>query len=69
MFQLKTKTKTVNTTIRQSISNDRIYFYLDVLNETQNDIKWTTQKRAYLELALVKMIDHQTIDRINANEN
>jgi DNA polymerase-3 subunit gamma/tau len=52
----------------KSISNDRIYFYLDVLNETQNDIKWTTQKRAYLELALVKMIDHQTIDRINANE-
>ena len=32
-------------------ANDRFIFYLDILNGTQNDIKWSNQKRAYLELA------------------
>src|SRR5690554_4360122 len=54
--------------VAKNISNDKIYFYLEVLNQTQNDIKWTTQKRAYLELAIVKIIDHQTLDRIDSNE-
>ena len=54
--------------LSKQYSNDRIYFYLDVLNGTQNDIKWSNQKRAYLELAIVKMIDHQTMDRINQQE-
>ena len=39
------------------LSNQKIYLYLEVLNKTQNDIKWTNQKRAYLELALIKMSD------------
>ena len=50
-------------------ANDRIYFYLDILNGTQNDIKWSNQKRAYLELAIVKMIDHKQIDRINYQDD
>jgi DNA polymerase-3 subunit gamma/tau len=54
--------------ISKQYSNDRIYFYLDILNGTQNDIKWSNQKRAYLELAIVKMIDHQHMDRINYQE-
>lgn len=54
--------------ISKQYSNDRIYFYLEVLNGTQNDIKWSNQKRAYLELAIVKMIDHQNVDRINYQE-
>lgn len=54
--------------LSNNMSNDKIYFYLEVLNQTQNDIKWTTQKRAYLELAVVKMIDHSSLERINANE-
>jgi len=36
-------------------SFDRIYFYLDVLNQAQQDMKWTHQKRAYVELALIKI--------------
>lgn len=54
--------------ISEKISNDRMYFYLDVLNQAQNDVKWTTQKRAYLELAIVKMIDHHMLERVESNE-
>lgn len=55
--------------LSKQYSNDRIYFYLDVLNGTQNDIKWSNQKRAYLELAIVKMIDHKQIDRIDYQDS
>lgn len=39
------------------ISNKIIYKWLDILNDTLNNIKFTTQKRAYLELGLLKMAD------------
>lgn len=45
-------------TLSRKISNQKIYFYLNVLNEAQNNMKFTNQKRTYLELALVKMSDH-----------
>ncbi len=43
------------------LSLDKIYVYLDILNALQQDIKWTHQKRAYVELAIVKMIEHKSI--------
>ncbi len=52
----------------KKFSNDKIYFYLDILNKTQNDIKWTNQKRAYLELAIIKMIDHEQLKQIDSTE-
>lgn len=52
----------------KKFSNERLYFYLEILNDTQNEIRWTNQKRAYLELALIKMIDHQSLDKIDSNE-
>lgn len=39
------------------ISNEIIYKWLDILNDTLNNIKFTTQKRVYLELGLLKMAD------------
>ena len=39
------------------ISNEIIYKWLDILIDTLNNIKFTTQKRAYLELGLLKMAD------------
>lgn len=39
------------------ISNEIIYKWLDILNDTLNNIKFTTQKKAYLELGLLKMAD------------
>lgn len=44
---------------------EKVYFYLDVLNKCQQDMKWTHQKRAYVELALIKMMEHQTLRQID----
>lgn len=44
------------------ISNEIIYKWLDILNDTLNNIKFTTQKRAYLELGLLKMSDGRLND-------
>lgn len=44
------------------ISNELIYKWLDILNDTLNNIKFTTQKRAYLELGLLKMADGRLND-------
>jgi DNA polymerase-3 subunit gamma/tau len=48
-----------------TFSFDRIYYYLDILNQLQQDMKWTHQKRAYVELALIKMMEHQTLKQID----
>ena len=44
--------------LAKRLTNNRIYFYLNVLNEASNNMKFTSQKRTYLELALVKMSDY-----------
>ncbi|BCR36855.1 DNA polymerase III subunit gamma/tau [Mariniplasma anaerobium] len=44
---------------------EKVYFYLDVLNKCQQDMKWTHQKRAYVELALIKMMEHQNLKQID----
>lgn len=63
------KTTTVDMPKYESLasvlSTEKIYFYLEVLNELSQDMKWTHQKRAYVELALIKMMDHQTIQQID----
>lgn len=46
----------------------KIYYYLDVLNTLQQDMKWTNQKRAYVELALIKMMNHEILDEIDQEE-
>ncbi len=38
-----------------------VYAYLDILNGLQQELKFTTSKRAYLELALIKMINHESV--------
>jgi len=43
----------------------KIYFYLEVLNQLQQDMKWTHQKRAYVELALIKMMENPTLKVID----
>ena len=44
---------------------EKIYFYLDVLNQLSQDMRWTHQKRAYVELALIKMMEHQSIKQLD----
>jgi len=47
------------------ISTPKIYYYLEILNQLQQDMKWTHQKRAYIELALIKMMEHETLKHID----
>lgn len=49
----------------KNIPTQLIYAYLDILNNLQQDLKYTTSKRAYLELAIVKMINHETIQMVD----
>jgi DNA polymerase III subunit gamma/tau len=49
----------------KSVQIEKIYYYLDVLNKLHQDIRWTNQKRAYVELALVKMMEHKTLKTID----
>lgn len=41
-----------------------VYAYLDILNDLQQELKFTTSKRAYLELAIIKMMNHQSIEMV-----
>ena len=58
-----------------NIGNNIIYQWLDILNETNNNMRFSNQKRAYLELALLKMSDIKLneevslLDRIEQLEN
>ena len=50
------------------ISNERVYFYLNVLNEAQNNMRFTNQKQTYLELAVIKMADYEEQYKIDNKE-
>ncbi|MDD3122770.1 MAG: DNA polymerase III subunit gamma/tau [Candidatus Izemoplasmatales bacterium] len=43
--------------LSKSMSNQRIFFYIELLNKTLNDIKWSNNPKLYLELAFIKMTD------------
>ena len=43
--------------LAERLTNNMIFFYIDVLNKTQNDMKWTNNAKLYMELALIKMVD------------
>ncbi|MCF7924920.1 MAG: DNA polymerase III subunit gamma/tau [Candidatus Izimaplasma sp.] len=43
--------------LTSTLSNNLIFYYIDVLNNTQNDMKWSNNAKLYMELALIKMVD------------
>lgn len=45
-----------------------IYKWVDILNDTLNQMKFSTQKRAYLDLAILKMSDINVIEETNIIE-
>lgn len=45
------------TNILDKVSTLSIYKWLDILNETNNNMKFSNQKKSYLDLALLKMSD------------
>ena len=62
-----TKQKGFYESISSYIPFEKLYHYLDVINALSYDIKYTTQKETYLELAVVKMIEHQAITNIDVS--
>lgn len=52
----------------KDIKPNLIYAYLDILNDLQQELKFTTSKRAYLELALIKMINHESIEMVSLED-
>lgn len=60
-----TKQKGFYEGISSYIPFEKLYHFLDVINALSYDIKYTTQKETYLELAIVKMIEHQVITNID----
>ncbi|MBP5444747.1 MAG: DNA polymerase III subunit gamma/tau [Acholeplasmatales bacterium] len=55
-------------TLSKELSNQRIYLFINILSEVQNNIKWTNQKRAYLDLGIIKMTDAFELKNVNDNE-
>lgn len=49
-------------TYANSLDNSSIYKYLDLLNDCLNNIKYTNQKRAFLEICIIKMSDKKTLE-------
>jgi len=43
--------------LSKKLSNNLLFFYIDVLNKAQQDMKWTNNSKLYMELALIKMVD------------
>jgi DNA polymerase-3 subunit gamma/tau len=60
-----TRQKGTYEAISSFIPFEKLYHFLDVINTLSYDIKYTTQKETYLELAVVKMIEHQVIKNID----
>ena len=55
--------------LKRSISTNKIYHYLDVLIEMQNNMRFTYQKRLYLEIAIIQMIEHEDVHVIDLNSS
>ena len=43
--------------LSDKLNNNMIFYYIDVLNKTQNDMKWSNNAKLYMEIALIKMVD------------
>lgn len=39
------------------LSNNMIFYYIEILNKTQGDMKFTNNAKLYMELALIKLVD------------
>jgi DNA polymerase III gamma/tau subunit len=44
--------------LSNNLTNNLVFYYIGVLNKTQNDMKFTNNAKLYMELALIKMVDY-----------
>ncbi len=45
--------------LSESVSNNKIFYMLDILNKAFNDIKWSNNPQIYLELAFIKITNDE----------
>ena len=48
--------------LAKNVEKSVIYHWLDILNDASNQMRYSTQKRAYIELAVLKMNDNEQND-------
>lgn len=48
--------------LAQNVEKSVIYHWLDILNDASNQMRFSTQKRAFIELAILKMNDNEQND-------
>ncbi len=46
--------------LAKSVSNRRVFYYIDILIKAINEIKWSNAPRLFLELAFIRMTDAET---------
>jgi DNA polymerase-3 subunit gamma/tau len=51
-----------------SLSNTRVFNYIDILHDTQQKVRYTASAKLYVELAFVKMVDVETNKQMIATE-
>ena len=51
--------------LANNVSRNLVYQWLDILNDSLNQMRFSTQKRAFLELAILKMNDIKLNDEVN----
>src|SRR5690554_1795696 len=49
----------------KALNINKIYHYLDILIEKQTSMKYSAQKRIYVEIALMQMIEHEDVVKID----
>ena len=55
--------------IKDLLSTSMIYHYLDVLIEMQSNMRFSYQKRLYLEIAIIQMVEHEEVHTIDVNSS
>ncbi len=55
--------------LAESLSNPLLYHYIDILSESRQRMRFTSQGRLHLELAFVKMVDRGLKQDVRAQEN
>ena len=54
---------------KRNISVNKVYHFLNVLIESENNMRFSVQKQIYLEIAIIQMIEHDDIKQIDLSTN
>ncbi|WP_162140299.1 DNA polymerase III subunit gamma/tau [Haploplasma axanthum] len=55
--------------LKKQLSVNMIYHYLDILIQMQSNMRYTSQKSIYLEIAVIQMIDHEEVHKIDLSSS